>query len=573
MRRVAIVEIAALLVVLFMLCFVVAAFAPKIGFEPQMHWIAIGTMMLVLVFIAALLVLVLGLIVGGAIAAWSLVVEKKNPFARVDPNDLTSFKNAAAVIVLGTFVIGGLTAIPFAFRLPGLVTRGLHPWLAAEFTALGNMLVGTLFGFLFGLPHFNDPVAVSVPSGGSGTSTNVVATPLFTPSSNLEKISNQLVVLFSGAAFASLLTIPHYIASFAAFFSDGIHGHESTLLGAAIITYFGPLGFINAYIVTRTVGAQAFARSDVALMGIASDLTNNLAPVPDTAFAATGTARGGGGTVLSADDLAKLNDVVAVSFSSLDTPEKLQTWGRAQFALGNVASARQAFDRAYATAPTNPRVVLDYATALYQDPSWNDFGYVLDKVELADALEQKNSANVTPTLRARTLALKAATKLYLPDGYVDAISIVSGLIQDATLPVQQVEHFYRACGLGQLAWAYAKADLIAVGDHDWNALIDAIIFDAAVAMAMSDSLRKQVLMVADPSAGRSIDQDCDLQFVAAADPRVRSALGITAAVALPNPVFLPEVVAIPGIPPGSPVGSIAAWIAKFSPPSSFCTKN
>jgi hypothetical protein len=376
---------------------------------------------------------------------------------------------------------------------------------------------------------------------------------LFSPSTNLEKVAGQLVTFFSGLAFASLLTIPQYIYMFSKFFETGIHGSGAALVGAGFITFFGPLGFITAYVVTRTIGAQAFARSDSELIGITAVITNRHPMLPD----------------VQQEDNADLSDpdrmaivvTASVPFAELDSIDDFRTWGRAHALLGDYKGALQAFDRAYRLNPTDARIVLDYATALYQDPDWTDPEYVLRKARDAEALESPASS---ASLRARTKNLQIATMLYVPGRYIDAVIAANDFLR-SDLPRVHTIRLYRACGLGQLLWAYVDANRLAIGGPGWNAVMEVIRFDASVVAELDEVVCRQLRMVIDPN-GREYPADCDLQFAAIHDAQLTKIAKLPAPPPPPDPACKPTLADVPNpAPPGAPDWEVTvmAWVATF----------
>lgn len=536
--------------------------------EPNQRWIQNGAVLLVVIAVLALILVAVGALAILAATAWAALKRQPSPLSSLTTSQTHALRNNAAVTVLFALIVGGLAAIPFLVQVvqPPLHT-GLRLWLAAEFSALGILLVGATFGFLFGLPHFNDvlvaPPPAAAPGGAPGaTTTMTVSTmarpasgPTFTPSSNLEKVSAQLVTFFSGLAFASLLTIPQYINQFALFFQSGLKGSGGSLVGAGLLTYFGPLGFITAYVITRTIGAQAFARSDTELMGISVAVTNTHPMLPDVPE--------GSGEALSPADRVAVAAAAGVPFSELSSVDDFRAWGRAHSLLGDNDGALRAFDRAYQMRSDDPRIVLDYATALYQDPKWTDAEYVLRKAKDAEALE---TAASSATLRSRTQNLKVAAQLYVPKGYVGAV-IDANAVLNSDLPPLSTTHFYRACGLGQLLWAYAEDQRVAVNSAGWNAVMAVIRFDAAITMELGEAVRKQLKGVIDPSA-RECAPDSDLQYGAHYDTKLCDIAKVPQAPPLPGSTYAPVPTDVPDLrPPGGKPGDwdaiVIAWVQTF----------
>jgi hypothetical protein len=365
-----------------------------------------------------------------------------------------------------------------------------NDWILIDFVAVMTSLGAAFFGFLFGLPQTSYGLSAGteandVPAQSSGVR----------PSTNLETVADQLSKFIAGAAFASVAVAAGYISNFGALVATSLLPPAppgGALLGDMILVGFSVLGFTIAYIVTRTQLSLTFQQADEKLLRKAFTLISTI--IPDIGVADA-----------TADDLLQARQVALIAFTSLRSDEERLTWARAQGLVGDWSSAREAYATLYASANTNPDLIIEYATALYNDDPRGNQDLVLSLTTIAERLAGSDARRAS-----RIVALNAATNLYISGGYIKTISTVNDFIRTGRRASQNLR-FYRLCAFGQLYRAFY--DRNAITNEDDDAILALVTRDAAITMAFGDAYRDQIVNVAQPPSA-SADDD-DLQAFAA----------------------------------------------------------
>jgi len=421
-----------------------------------------------------------------------------------------------AALALGTLVLFGLVAIPFV-ALPKTNPTG---WIEVELIAIGLLVVGGFFGFLFGLPTVSQPAAAN-----NAQSTG--ATPLLRVNTHLEDVTTKIATLLTGVALAQLVTIPHYIHVFNTDLQGllGVHnGIAGSALGVALLLYFPPLGFVISYVIMRVTVSELFAEADVRLQRFGTDQPQiwRAPPLPDIADEATG------------DQLAAARSVAALSYASLTDPDQKATWARANALLGNYSAAERAYQDVRVLNPRDYRAIIDYATVIYNDPQIDDIPQVLSLLAAAEKICPGTNLDALSRLKV----LRAAALLYRSGGYEAAIEEVNSIINTADMPQPRLTRYYRACGFGQLFWALEAAGGPSAGAA---AAIERIILnDSALTLAQGALGRAHLLLVT-TGEGRTNATDNDLQAFARADVPFQDLLKIAAPPAPAPPAPAPPV--------------------------------
>ena len=168
----------------------------------------------------------------------------------------------AAAIGLGAILLFPLQAASLA-QYFSVFTTGLL--FAAAFLA-----VGSLAGFLFGIPYANkedgsqpeEPAAVrmseTIPNPAVG-----VFKP-YRPNTNLEQISDWLTKILVGVGLVQLAQLPGALQAFNLYVAPALGGWKSSgFFGVAILIYFLVLGFLLLFLWTRVNLPLLYAQSDV----------------------------------------------------------------------------------------------------------------------------------------------------------------------------------------------------------------------------------------------------------------------------------------------------------------------
>jgi hypothetical protein len=125
-----------------------------------------------------------------------------------------------------------------------------------------SLLVGTLMGFLFGIPRFLQQNSLS-----DGTNNNNGDQPNhpsnYKPNTNLEQISDWLTKIMVGLGLAHIYALPSIFERIARHLTPGFSGSlKAYNIILTIIIYFLVCGFIFSYILTRLFLTGAFSRAD-----------------------------------------------------------------------------------------------------------------------------------------------------------------------------------------------------------------------------------------------------------------------------------------------------------------------
>lgn len=204
----------------------------------------------------------------------------------------------AGLLGLGFFSLGPksvesdfLLAWVYSFSRLALVA-------GASFAALA------LAGFLFGIPRTMQapPGALQVAGAAAPPAE---AQPLNT---NLEQVSDWLTKIIVGVGLTQLNTLPAWMWSVAGDLSGSATGDDTQVVIATAMVYFGVVGFLGGYLLTRLFLANALVEADIARRRAGRD------PAAETASASPALGK------LARDLIAK---VEAAGGSYLPTPGEL----------------------------------------------------------------------------------------------------------------------------------------------------------------------------------------------------------------------------------------------------------
>lgn len=433
----------------------------------------------------------------------------------------------------------GLLVIPFAPNVDG------GRWIPIEVLAVALMVGGSFFGFLYGLPIV-DQDAVKAAGASAGT--------FLRPGTKLDSVIDSILPALTGGVVTFALTQASHFNTMFLHLAQLPTTSSSQLLGIGILAYFTPLGFMLSYTLTSTVGALAFKRAQETLVE-QSAMVRSFPSFPDLPLEPTD------------DQIAAAKTIASRPYVSLLDASEKATWARAQTILENYVDAIRAYQDAIVLDPRNAGLIIDYATAIYNEPSIDDVPFVLQLVSRAETI---CGAQAPELLRQRIYALKAAAMLYQPGRYEDVIQLVNTWIS-GPVSATRFARFYRACAFGQLYESCAPAALPAAAPYvtlpgaDDVALRALVRNDVALTLiAAQDKGAENVRMVMDPASPRVNADDDDLQLLAADDPLLRTVAGLAAPPPPPPAPHPPAPTQIPN-PLLAPPGTLATWIAANCP--------
>jgi hypothetical protein len=150
------------------------------------------------------------------------------------------------VLVVGSIMSGLITVLLYKVPKPA----------AALMWTLACLAVGSLLGFVFGIPRAATGSATDPPQSHAGLSANT----------NIEQISDWLTKLLVGVGLVELKDLPQGLGAASHFVAAGM-GDDSKLVpfAAALLVFFIVEGFLGGYLVTRTFFQRVFERSDLDL--------------------------------------------------------------------------------------------------------------------------------------------------------------------------------------------------------------------------------------------------------------------------------------------------------------------
>lgn len=447
---------------------------------------------------------------------------------------------------------GVIAALIALYLLGMLSTLFVAPdaWLILVLVAFCVSLISGGIGFLFGLPQTTRETVTTQTDGtnGSANKTAIISTAQtpqaqggLRPSTNLETVADSLTKYVAGGALVSLGASAAYVDAFGKWVAQAVPSAPAAVgvLGGVFLIGYGSLGFLIGYIVTRTELSESFNLADAKLLHQATQCID--AVLPDTPEKATKEEQGIAASI-----------VRQFSFASLRSEQERLTWARAQAILNHKEEARNAYAALYGSNPKNPDIVIEYATACYNDDKFDDCRFILALLEDASNLpDAKNDAE----RKKRIAALKAVTYLYVKGGYVDAIETVNDFLDTGLTPAKTLR-FYRACGFAQMYRARKSAGKLTVGDSDDQAITDRITMDTAVTTGFGPdykALFTQCVVPPDDSP-----KEDDFQAFTADHPDYAKMLGV------PKPPYPTN--ADPPLVDPLPGNKTPAQLAQESPP-------
>ncbi len=149
------------------------------------------------------------------------------------------------LIALAVLIGLGLVSIAIYSEWTWLVFAGCLMIACASLVFFG------LLGFLFGIP-LSPEQAKSKDSGNQNTSEPRKDSSDYKRNTSLEQVSDWLTKIIVGVGLTQLNNIPPKFIELARYLAAGIGGESHANFVLPLIIYFGVVGFVLAYIVTRT---------------------------------------------------------------------------------------------------------------------------------------------------------------------------------------------------------------------------------------------------------------------------------------------------------------------------------
>jgi CheY-like chemotaxis protein len=179
---------------------------------------------------------------------------------------------------LDTVMLTSSFAVAFAIGIVVVLTQ--QRGATAVLWALASMCCGGLVGFLFGIPRVlqqdgaaqpRGAGAAAAPATGTSTEDRAASSYRLQVNTNLEQISDWLTKIIVGVGLIELGRAPDLLRRASRFIGEGFTPAPGAAMtaqsfAAAIVVYFGAVGFLGGYLMTRVYLAGAFKRADEGIM-------------------------------------------------------------------------------------------------------------------------------------------------------------------------------------------------------------------------------------------------------------------------------------------------------------------
>lgn len=245
-----------------------------------------------------------------------------------------------------------------ALVLVGLVFVAANQWgqiSAAILWALACLAIGSLVGFLFGIPRVlqAESLNLNAPPGGQAGGASTYSLKVNT---NLEQISDWLTKIFVGLGLVQLQRVPDHLRRASEFIAWGL-APDSKFFAGGLILYFSVLGFLGFYLLTRLYIAGALLRAERDFGSVDPKDKQTLDGAPTTA---AGSQREPTTEVKQA-----ALRVASRSLGELSSPADAAAWAKAQLSLQNYDKAIEGYDKLVTQSPDDIMLRLGYAAALF----------------------------------------------------------------------------------------------------------------------------------------------------------------------------------------------------------------
>ena len=399
-----------------------------------------------------------------------------------NPPEVEDGDNTLPVLRVGI----GITVVGFV--AVGFET-GTFAWIGLLW-ALSLYAVGVFVGFLFSVSR--------VVENAAAVSSATTSSLRYLPNTGLEQIADWLTKIIVGLTLVELQKIPPKILSLSIIIAASLGNSAGAKgLAYAMIIFFPIVGFLGMYLSTRLYLNQGIRKAEERAQQFAN-VTGDAVDNPEPSL--EDPNRGNTGAVKSI-----ASDIAIVPLDKLSNPSDIAAWARAQSVLGGWRGAIQGFRKAVALNPTDPKLRLDYAVALFNSGAPLD--QVVEQIEAGINLVDPSKDPRLASLLQENL-LMACLYMPAPKGFTKGIEVAENLI-NSLLPKRAQAYFYAACAYGQ-----KYADLQKSANADPGLVAETrrkVIKYTRMAMHLDPSLRRAFRTVSDPNAPNKAKQDNDLE--------------------------------------------------------------
>ena len=305
-------------------------------------------------------------------------------------------------------------AAVLVFLVVGLVFVVGQQWKTgkpgtASLWALGFLGLGTLVGFLFGIPKVlqGDGTAVTTTTTTPTTAGSVQTRHQV--NTNLEQVSDWITKILVGLGLVQLGRMPEKLKEYSKLLAIGLNDTDGGVFAGAIIVYFSVLGFMGGYLITRLFLSRVMVTADLSLN-----------PQEKFALMRTDLSLSPQASALNADAQQAAAKILGLPLDQLTDVTDITIWAKAQFSAGSYEKAVAGFQKAVLAAPNDVQMRLEFANALFKAE------HNPKEVE-AQLLEAYRLVRTSSEIDAVTKmkVYRALTYHYLfqplPDGYTNAI--------------------------------------------------------------------------------------------------------------------------------------------------------
>jgi hypothetical protein len=376
----------------------------------------------------------------------------------LDPtiNDLKVIETGALILLGGLFVVVIILACEASLTSTGwsqAIVLFLRVACVALVLSMASVAVGTLLGFLFGIPKIlQHPSAPKSPEAVIPED-SPASTPIFITNTSLEEISDWLTKIIIGLGLVQFQTILHWIyvaaalsSAFAKAEETNISALESGSINGSTPVFFSIIiscllaSCLFTYLETRTRLTLMFVKVEHSKVNrqiyseaFAAPLTRDVDVSENSRFDKKALVEG----PAKAD-----NELLSIPREQLKTATEIAGWASAQARAGNTFVADFALRDALQMEPGNLDIMLRLAEVFRIQE--NHTAHVELVRELIAKSPIPNAAIISVARTAQT------ESLYLPPplGFTKSIEIASYLEKVGSGAIASVQ-LRKACAFGQ----------------------------------------------------------------------------------------------------------------------------
>jgi len=222
----------------------------------------------------------------------------------------------------------------------------------------GSFLLGSILGLLFSIPTYVPTgTGRDVPANANGLTDN------YRPNTQLNEISDWLTKIIVGVGLTQLLLIPSHLQRASRWLASGLvpAGEsqvalaETTAVAAgSTVVFGGALGLLAGYLWFRFTLPSLFKLSEADKNNLKQSNLRELRDSIDETKKIKATHR----------ELQASASIALVNIDSIEEPEQLGGWAKAQLLFGNKELAKAGFQKALKVEPVRPDSVVDYVELL-----------------------------------------------------------------------------------------------------------------------------------------------------------------------------------------------------------------